>query len=249
MTAKMIAFAESKVRLEWSPEQISGWLLEDRKELLSHETIYLHIWANKREGGDLYTYLRRQGKKYDKRRNGKSTRGQIKNRVSIDDRPEIVDDKARIGDWEIDTVIGKGHSGALVTIVERVTNFTVSAQVDSKSANDVTQATIAQLTMFKDVVHTITADNGKEFAYHEKISEELSADVYFAHPYSSWERGLNENTNGLLRQYFPKNTDLKTVSQMEVKRAVKRLNSRPRKNLEYKTPDQLISAHRAALAA
>ena len=113
MTAKMIAFVESKLRLEWSPEQISGWLLEDRKELLSHETIYLHIWANKREGGDLYTYLRRQGKKYDKRRNGKSTRGQIKNRVSIDDRPEIVDDKARIGDWEIDTVIGKGHSGAL----------------------------------------------------------------------------------------------------------------------------------------
>jgi IS30 family transposase len=249
MTAKMIAFVESKLRLEWSPEQISGWLLEDRKELLSHETIYLHIWANKREGGDLYTYLRRQGKKYDKRRNGKSTRGQIKNRVSIDDRPEIVDDKARIGDWEIDTVIGKGHSGALVTIVERVTNFTVSAQVDNKSANDVTQATIALLTPFKDVVHTITADNGKEFAYHEKISEELSADVYFAHPYSSWERGLNENTNGLLRQYFPKNTDLKTVSQMEVKRAVKRLNSRPRKNLEYKTPDQLMSAHRAALAA
>jgi IS30 family transposase len=249
MTAKMIAFVESKLRLEWSPEQISGWLLEDRKELLSHETIYLHIWANKREGGDLYTYLRRQGKKYDKRRNGKSTRGQIKNRVSIDDRPEIVDDKARIGDWEIDTVIGKGHSGALVTIVERVTNFTVSAQVDSKSANDVTQATIALLTPFKDVVHTITADNGKKCAYHEKISEELSADVYFAHPYSSWERGLNENTNGLLRQYFPKNTDLKTVSQMEVKRAVKRLNSRPRKNLEYKTPDQLMSAHRAALAA
>jgi IS30 family transposase len=249
MTAKMIAFVESKLRLEWSPEQISGWLLEDRKEVLSHETIYLHIWANKREGGDLYTYLRRQGKKYDKRRNGKSTRGQIKNRVSIDERPEIVDDKARIGDWEIDTVIGKGHSGALVTIVERVTNFTVSAQVDNKSANDVTQATIALLTPFKDVVHTITADNGKEFAYHEKISEELSADVCFAHPYSSWERGLNENTNGLLRQYFPKNTDLKTVSQMEVKRAVKRLNSRPRKNLEYKIPDQLMGAHRAALAA
>jgi IS30 family transposase len=249
MTSKMVEFIESKLRLEWSPEQISGWLLEEREELLSYETIYLYIWANKREGGDLYTCLRRQGKKYDKRRNGKSTRGQIKNRVSIDDRPDIVDEKARIGDWEIDTMIGKGHSGALVTIVERVTNFTVSAQVDSKSAHDVTKATIALLMPFKDVVHTITADNGKEFAYHEKISEKLSADVYFAHPYSSWERGLNENTNGLLRQYFPKNTDLKRVTQLEVRRAVKRLNSRPRKNLEYKKPGQLMSAHRAALAA
>jgi IS30 family transposase len=249
MISKMIIVIESKLRIEWSPEQISGWLLEEHEQLISHETIYLHVWANKQAGGDLYKYLRRQGKKYDKRRNGKSTRGQIKNRVSIDDRPRVVDDKLRIGDWEIDTVIGKGHSGALVTIVERVTKFTVSAQVNSKSAKEVAKATIALLRPLKDVVHTITADNGKEFAYHEKISEALSADVYFAHPYSSWERGLNENTNGLLRQYFPKNTDLKTVTNIEVKKAINRLNSRPRKDLEFKTPDQLMSAHRAALAA
>lgn len=249
MTPAMIGTIESKLRLEWSPEQISGWLLEEREQLISHESIYLHIWADKRAGGDLCTHLRRKDKKYDKRRNGKSTRGQIKNRVSIDDRPKVVDDKSRIGDWEIDTVIGKGHSGALVTIVERVTNFTVSAQVNSKSAADVTQATIALLRPFKNVVHTITADNGKEFAYHEKISTALSADVYFAHPYSSWERGLNENTNGLLRQYFPKDTDLKKVTQVDVRRAVTRLNSRPRKGLEYKTPSQLMNDHRAALAA
>lgn len=249
MTPDMVTVIESKLRLEWSPEQVSGWLLEEHEQLISHETIYLHIWANKRAGGDLYQHLRRQGKKYDKRRNGKSTRGQIKNRVSIDDRPGIVDDKSRIGDWEIDTMIGKGHSGALVTIVERVTKFTVSAQVNSKSADDVTEATIALLRPFKDVVHTITADNGKEFAYHEKISKALSTDVYFAHPYSSWERGLNENTNGLIRQYFPKNTDLKTVTNMAVKKAINLLNSRPRKDLGFKTPDQLMSAHRAALAA
>jgi len=249
MTPAMISTIERKLRLEWSPEQISGWLLEHREQLISHESIYLHIWADKQAGGDLYMHLRRQGKKYDKRRNGKSTRGQIKNRISIDDRSQVVDDKSRIGDWEIDTVIGKGHSGALVTIVERVTKFTVSAQVNSKSAADVTQATIALLRPFKDVVHTITADNGKEFAYHEKISEALTADVYFAHPYSSWERGLNENTNGLLRQYFPKDTDLKTVKQQEVRRAVNRLNSRPRKGLDFKTPRQLMNDHRAALAA
>lgn len=249
MTLNMIAVIESKLRVEWSPEQISGWLLSDQKQLISHESIYLHIWADKQVGGDLYTYLRRQGKKYDKRRNGKSTRGHIKNRVSIDDRPGIVDEKSRIGDWEIDTVIGKGHSGALVTIVERVTKFTVSAQVNSKSAADVTNATISLLKPFMDVVHTITADNGKEFSYHEKISKELSADVYFAHPYSSWERGLNENTNGLLRQYFPKSTDFKKVDQIEVRRALKRLNSRPRKDLNFKTPAQLMGEHRAALAA
>jgi IS30 family transposase len=149
---------------------------------------------------------------------------QIKNRVSIDHRPQVVDDKSRIGDWEIDTVIGKDHSGTLMTIVERVTNLTVSTRVSCKSAADVTKATIALLKPFEDVVPTITADNGKEFAYHEQISKALSTDVYFAHPYSSWERGLNENTNGLLRQYFPKNTD-------------------------FKTPAQLMNGHRATLAA
>ncbi|MDP0562854.1 MAG: IS30 family transposase [Candidatus Endonucleobacter sp. (ex Gigantidas childressi)] len=158
---------------------MSGWLLNDQEQLISYESIYLHIWANKQAGGDLYVHLRLQGKKYDKRRNGKSTRGQIKNRISIDYRPEIVDYKSRM---EIDTVIGKGHSGALVTIVERVTKYTVSAQVNSKSAADETKATISLLNPFKDIVHTITADNGKEFSYHEKISQTLSAEVYFAHP-------------------------------------------------------------------
>jgi len=249
MTSKMIEIVDKKIRIQWSPMQISGWLLNENSELLSHESIYLHIWKDKFTGGDLYTNLRRQGKKYDKRRNGKSTRGQIKNRVSIDDRPKIVDDKSRIGDWEIDTVIGKGHSGALVTIVDRVTKFTVSKQVDSKSADDVTKATISLLKPYKDIVHTITADNGKEFAYHEKISEALETEFYFAHPYSSWERGLNENTNGLLRQYFPKKTDFKNVSQKEVSFAVKRLNTRPRETLGFKTPDYLLNKMRAKLVA
>ena len=249
MTLKMITLIELKIRLEWSPEQISGWLLEEREELISHETIYLHVWADKKAGGDLYTHLRRQGKKYDKRRNEKASRGQIKNRISIDERPEIVEDKSRIGDWEIDTVIGKGHSGALVTIVERVTKFTVAKQVDNKSAAAVTAATIELLRPLKDVVLTITADNGKEFSFHEEMGRELNADVYFAHPYSSWERGLNENTNGLLRQYFPKKTDFKKVSQKEVLHAVERLNARPRKDLGFKTPADLMNKYRAAKAA
>lgn len=249
MTVQLVSLIESKIRIEWSPEQISGWLWAESEQEISHETIYLHIWTDKRSGGDLYSYLRRQGKKYDKRRNGKSTRGCIKNRVSIDDRPAIVDSKSRIGDWEIDTVIGKGHSGALVTIVERVTKLTLTAQVNSKSAKDVTRATIDLLKPYKHIVHTITADNGKEFAYHEKISEALSAEVYFAHPYSSWERGLNENTNGLLRQYFPKSVDFKKVSTASVQHAVRRLNNRPRKDLGFKTPNQMLTEYMATLVA
>jgi len=249
MLLSTIELIEAKLRLQWSPEQISGWLLETEELLISHETIYKHIWADKQLGGDLYKHLRRQGKKYEKRRNGKSTRGQIKDRVSIDERPEIVDEKTRIGDWEIDTMIGKNHSGALVTLVERVTNFTLAAQVNSKSADDVTAATIALLKPIKDQVHTITADNGKEFSFHNQISQALDADVYFAHPYSSWERGLNENTNGLLRQYFPKKTDLKNVSQEEVDQAVAKLNARPRKGLDFKTPLELMSEYWETQAA
>jgi IS30 family transposase len=230
----MIAPIELKLRIEWSPEQMSGWLLTDQDRLISHESIYLYVWANKQAGGDLYTHLRQNGKEYDKRRNGKSTRGQIKNYVSIEDWPGIVDNKSRIGDWEINTVIGKIHSGAIVTIVERVTNFTVSAQVNSKSAKAVTKATIKLLKPYKESVLNITADNDKEFACHEKISKALSTEFYFAHPYSSWEWGLNENTNDLLRQYFPKSTGFKVVSQAEVKRAVNKLKSHPRKTWDSK---------------
>lgn len=249
MTVEMVEQIESKIRQEWSPEQISGWLLETEEELISHETIYRHIWSDKQAGGDLYTHLRRQGKAYDKRRNGKSTRGQIKGRVSIDERPEVVDVKSRVGDWEIDTVIGKGHQGALVTIVERVTNFTLAAQVTSKRAEEVTKATIELLRPYQERVHTITADNGKEFAYHDEIGEALDTQVYFAHPYSSWERGLNENTNGLIRQYFPKSTNLKEVTQAQVDQVVEKLNTRPRKGLGFKTPSELMDSYGAAIAA
>ncbi|BCE00741.1 IS30 family transposase [Marinicellulosiphila megalodicopiae] len=249
MTKELILTIETKIRLDWSPEQISNWLLKDEATLISHESIYIHIWKDKRAGGDLYTHLRRVGKKYDKRRNGKSTRGHIKNRISIDDRPSIVDLKSRVGDWEIDTIIGKGHSGALVTIVERKTKFTVAAQVKSKSTKDVTAATIRLLEPYKDLVHTITADNGKEFSGHEEISKALNAEIYFAHPYSSWERGLNENTNGLIRQYFPKFTDFKTVKQQEVDCAIKKINTRPRKILNYETPYDLMHEYQAAFAA
>lgn len=250
MTEEMIVTIDEQLREKWSPEQISGWLFDEHGMLLSHESIYQHVWVDKRVGGDLYTHLRRRGKKYQWRgSNGKSSRGQLKNRVSIDERPAVVDGNSEVGHWEIDTVIGKGHSGALVTIVERVTRFTVSQQVNGKSAEAVTAVTLTLLTPFKKLVRTITADNGKEFAHHEYIAASLNCQFYFSHPYRSWERGLNENTNGLLRQYFPKSTDFKFVKNAEVAAAVNQLNCRPRKVLAFKTPFDLMQQNMAAIAA
>jgi transposase, IS30 family len=249
MRASMIKLVEQKLVEKWSPEQISGWLREACGEQLSHERIYQHIWEDKHAGGELYIHLRRHGKRYQKRSNGKQSRGQIRNRVGIEERPAVVDNKSRIGDWEIDTVIGKGHSGAMVTIVERVTQFALVASVPHKSAEAVTEATIKLLKSYRGALHTITADNGKEFAYHERLTKELEAEVYFARPYHSWERGLNENTNGLLRQYWPKSMDLKKVTNEEVRAVVTQLNRRPRKTLGFKTPEELMQNHMAALAA
>lgn len=249
MTEEVIALIEPKLRDKLSPEQVSGWLLVEKNQRLSHETIYRHVWADKAEGGDLYRELRRKGKRYKSRAKSQAGRGHIKNRVSIDERPAIVDEKSRVGDWEIDLVIGKGHSGALVTIVERSLSFCVSKRINSKCADVVTSATIELLRPFKGAVLTITADNGKEFAYHEKITEALGAPVYFADPYCSWQRGLNENTNGLLRQYWPKKTDFKKISAKEVKTVIAQLNDRPRKKLNYQTPAKLMADHMAAIAA
>jgi len=158
--------------------------------------------------------------------------------VSIDERPEIVDQKSRIGDWEIDTVIGKNHKQAIVTIVERASKFSVMKKVEKKTADAVASATIELLRPYQDRVLTITADRGKEFAYHHKVTKALECDYYFAHPYSSWERGLNENTNGLLRQFFPKGTRFEEVTERAVKRAKGLLNRRPRKTLGYATPTE-----------
>jgi IS30 family transposase len=250
MTTSLIALIELKINERWSPEQVSGWLKEEQDINISYETIYQHIWSDKRCGGQLFQHLRRRGKAYQSRSKDKQAgRGFIKNRISIDERPDVVDDKSRIGDWEIDLVIGKGHSGALVTIVERKTSFTVSTRVDDKSAKTVTAATIALLKPFKKAVATITADNGKEFAYHEEMTDSLECAVYFADPYCSWQRGLNENTNGLLRQYWPKSTDFKKISQSEVQDVIVNINDRPRKKLKYKTPAKLMAEHMAAKAA
>lgn len=249
MTPIMVDIVEFLLRKRWSPEQISCWLSLFVSCSISHERIYQHVWADKKRGGALHLYLRRNGKKYQSRGTGKSRRGQIKNQVSIDERPAEVELREEVGHWEIDTVIGKEHSGALVTINERSLRFTLSARVKNKSAEEVTRATIALLTPFKSLVLSITADNGKEFAYHERISAALDCAFYFAHPYASWQRGLNENTNGLLRQYYPKNTNFKLVDEEQLKQVIDELNERPRKVLGYRTPMDLMNDQLAAMAA
>jgi IS30 family transposase len=241
MTAVAIEWIDAKICLHWSPEQISGWLKQAQGLAISHERIYQHIWTDKLNGGRLYSHLRHSGKKR-KQYGSKDKRGQIRNRVSIDDRPLIVSEKIRLGDWEIDTVIGKNHQGALVTIVDRVSKFTLIKKVASKHADVVTEATITLLQPYLDKTLTITADNGKEFAGHEKIKAALNADVYFAHPYSSWERGLNENTNGLIRQYFTKGSSFENITDRDVDEVMEKLNHRPRKTLNYKTPHSVFFA-------
>lgn len=240
MTAELIDLIEDKLRLDWSPEQISGWLERTQSIKISHERIYQHIREDKHNGGELYTHLRQAHKKRRKRYGSKTNQGQIIGRVSIEQRPEIVDEKTRIGDFEIDTVIGKNHQGALVTIVDRVSKFTLIKKVDSKHANGVAEATIALLQPYSPIVLTITSDNGKEFAGHTMISKALNADFYFAHPYSSWERGLNENTNGLIRQYFPKGSSFENINDEQIKSVEYRLNNRPRKNLNFRTPQEVF---------
>lgn len=249
MTEEIVLLIETQIRLDWSPEQVSGWLKVELGIALSHERIYQHIWADKRRGGTLHTPLRQSGKKRKKRYGSKDTRGQIRNRVSIDERPAEVAAKARLGDWEIDTVIGKDHQGAWVTIVERVSKFTLIKKVDTKHAEGVTDATIALLTPHVDKTLTITADNGKEFAGHEKIKAHLDAEVYFAHPYHSWERGLNENTNGLIRQYFTKGSSFENITDQEVEAVMQKLNHRPRKTLNYQTPHAVFFAEPQQKAA
>lgn len=233
---------EGYIRRDCSPEQaIHRHALETgNAPVMSIETAYQRVYADRAMGGDLITHLRGQ-KVYRKRyRSGTERRGTLKNRVSIDERPLVVEERSRLGDWEGDTIIGKDHQGVLVTLVERKSRFTVARQLDSKKADGVAGAIKTMLTPHKKSCYTLTFDNGKEFANHEDIAQALDTLVYFAHPYHSWERGLNENTNGLIRQYFPKKTNLRKVTQSEVQLAVNKLNYRPRKCLGYKTPHEVF---------
>jgi len=245
LTTEVQDLIRKYIRRDWSPEQVQGRLKLEGHSVVCPTTIYAFIQRDKAAGGQLYMHLRHP-KPYKKRTGKPEARGQIIGRVSIEERPAIVDQKTRLGDWEADTVIGKGHKGVLVTLAERVSKKTLIAQVPSKHAEGVTEAIIRLLQPEKGDLHTITFDNGKEFAQHNKISKTLGAESYFAHPYHSWERGLNENHNGLIRQYLPKGMTLDEVTNEEIQVIQDKLNNRPRKTLGYKTPNEVYEAMKVA---
>ena len=226
---------------QWSPEQIWGYCKENNIDMVSHESIYKFVYQEKENGGLLYKNLRVASKKYRKRYGaGNGKRCIIKDKVSIDDRPECINNKQRVGDWEIDTIVGKNNKGAIVTIAERATAFVLIAKLNGKNAQELAEAVVQLMMPFKELVLSITSDNGTEFAMHKYISKKLGALFYFAHPYSSWERGLNEYTNRLIRQYIPKKTDFKDVNHLYVNEITMKLNRRPRKKLNYNTPGKVF---------
>ena len=239
LTRPLLAEIEAKLLQQWSPEQIAGRLKLEGKSV-SHESIYRHVRANKRAGGELYKHLRHKGKRYKKRSAGKAGRACIPHRVDITERPSIVEKKSRIGDWEADTVISTLSKTALLTVADRCSKYTLIKKIGQKTAENVYHAMTDKMKPLPQIVHTITYDNGMEFAQHEKISKALGAKAYFAAPYHSWERGLNEHTNGLIRQYLPKSFDFKNITDEEIQTIENKLNHRPRKVLQYKTPFEVF---------
>ncbi len=197
----------------------------------------------------MYLHLRHSGKKYNKRNGRNSGRGLIPNRVDSDQRPAIVATKSRIGDWEADTIIGARHQGAILSHVERKSKYTKLVRLPDKTADAVVEASDRVLRPLADRIETITYDNGKELAAHVEIAASLQANCYFAKPYHAWERGLNEHTNGLIRQYFPKGSDLSILTNAAVQKVEDKLSSRPRNILGYKTPSEVFFNARNYLVA
>lgn len=240
LTPTVTASIERLLRRDWSPELISGRLRSEVGIRISHQCIYDHVWKDYRSGGDLFLYLRRCGKPPRRHAGNGASKSKIPNRVGIETRPEIVDERARIGDWEVDTVIGRQGGAALVTLVERKSRFTLIGRVERRYADLVRDSIIGLLEDHRGKLCTITADNGTEFVEHERVSQSLGLDFYFAHAYSAWERGSNEQTNGLIRQYLPKGMSLDDVTEGELEWIMDRLNHRPRKCLDFLTPYEVF---------
>ena len=249
---QLVHYVQCKLIDDWSPEEIAGRLITDypnnKQMRISHEAIYQWIYADAVNGGNLYTHLRRCHKKRRKQRRYGSLRGLIPGRVSICQRPKAVDHRARFGDWEGDTLEGAKGSGAIATHVERKSRYLVAAKLCDKAANTMTSASARAFDRIPKLMRkTLTVDNGKEFAQFKQLEKITGFCIYFADPYSAWQRGCNENTNGLIRQYLPKGTNFKDITNNEVAIIVKKLNHRPRKCLNYQTPHEVI--HQAIYGA
>jgi IS30 family transposase len=235
-------YIRGSLEIGWSPEQISGRMESEIGERVSHELIYQYIDADRRDGGCLFAHLPRRGKKY-KKRNLKATKRiwkRSKKRRSIEERPVRASAGIECGHWEGDTIVGKGHKGGLLTLVDRKAKLVLIRKVSDLTAETLADTVADCFRGCPGLAKTITFDNGVEFASHDRIERELRARVYFAHPYSPWERGLNENTNGLIRRFFPKGTDFRSYGEEEIQRVQNLLNARPRKTLDFKTPKEVL---------
>lgn len=224
---------------EWSPEQIVGFLRRHEQKCMSHESIYQYIWRDKAQGGNLWQSLRQSLKRRRKRYNAYDSRGRLADKRHISERPASVEHRQTVGHWEIDTVMGKGSKDCLVTLVERATGYLMMGKLPDRTTHSLNDMTIKLIRKSPLPVHTITADNGTEFHQYKEIENKTNTIFYFATPHHSWERGSNENTNGLIRQYVPKGTSMAELTQTRCKAIQGRLNSRPRKRYDFKTPWEL----------
>jgi len=243
-----------KITTGWSPEQVSGRLWLDYpgqpRMRVSHETLYRQLYADESLKRILLPCLRQRRPRRRARGSRKPTRPMIQNRISIEQRPQVVQDRLRYGDWEGDTIIGRHQESAIVTLVERKSLLLKATVLPSRKAQPTADAIIQALAPLpQEWRHTITFDNGTEFAHHERIAQATQTQVYFAHPYASHERARNENTNGLLRHYLPKSTDFSTLQQTSLQRLLDELNQRPRKTLLYRTPQEIFELNTVALTA
>lgn len=228
------------LEMKWSPEQIVGHIrrygLMERR--MSHETIYQYIWRDKNNGGHLWTYLRQSPKQRRKRYRSYDSRGRLSNKRHISERPQSVESRRHKGHWEIDTVMGHGSLDCIVTLLERKTGFVQIGKLEDRTTTSLNKRTLSLIDREPDAFKTITADNGTEFHQYHLIEEKSGVMFYFATPHHSWERGSNENVNGLIRQYLPKGQSMKNLTQQQCDAIAKSLNTRPRKRLNYKTPEE-----------
>ena len=230
------------LRQDWSPEQISGWLGKQGELGISHETIYRYVWRDRAEGGDLHRHLRCAAKQRRKRYGRYDSRGRLAGKRRIAERPASVERRQAVGHWEIDTVMGVGNTHCVVTLVERATGVTLIGKLPERTAAALNARVIGLIRKHPGKFRTVTADNGTEFHSYRAIERATGVKFYFATPHHAWERGPNENTNGLVRQYLPKRKSMARVSQGDCNRIAKRLNTRPRKRYAYETPEERFHA-------
>ncbi len=242
---QLYKYVSCGLKMGWSPQLISGRLRREYPRNynmdISTETIYRWVYRDALDGGELYKLLPRHHRKRKRHRGRLKLRGRIKDRVGIENRPKVVDSRSRYGDWESDTLEGAKGKGGLATHVERKSRYLVVSKLQDKRSSTYTRKTITALSTIADkYLKTMTVDNGKEFSGFKQIEQKVGVKVYFADPYAAWQRGTNENTNGLLRRYFPKGIDFSRVSNYLVTKVVKKLNNRPRKCLDYRTPREVL---------